>query len=59
MILKEGKNRQIRRMVAKVGGHVIALKRIRIADIRIGELAEGQWRHLTDKEKASLLPSFR
>lgn len=55
IILKEGKNRQIRRMVGKVGGHVIALKRIRIADIHLGQLAEGQWRHLTDKEKKSLL----
>jgi len=55
MILKEGKNRQIRRMVAKVGGHVIALRRIRIADIHLGELAQGQWRYLTDKEKQSLL----
>jgi len=42
-------------MVAKVGGHVIALRRIRIADIHLGELAQGQWRYLTDKEKQSLL----
>ena len=53
--LKEGKNRQIRRMVRKVGNHVVALKRIRMASIRLGNLKEGQWRHLTDKEVEKLL----
>ncbi|MDM8538886.1 pseudouridine synthase [Desulfobacterales bacterium HSG17] len=55
MVLKEGKNRQIRRMVRKVGEQVIALKRIRIANIRLGRLAEGKWRYLTEKEKKELL----
>lgn len=53
--LKEGKNRQIRRMVRKVGNHVVALKRIRMASIRLGNLKEGQWRHLTDREVEGLL----
>lgn len=53
--LKEGKNRQIRRMVRKVGNHVVALKRVRMASIRLGNLKEGQWRHLTDKEVEKLL----
>jgi 23S rRNA pseudouridine2605 synthase/23S rRNA pseudouridine2604 synthase len=48
--LKEGRNRQIRRMVRKVGGRVKALKRIRFAHIHLGRLAEGQWRHLSHKE---------
>ncbi len=54
IILKEGRNRQIRRMVRKVGGHVIALQRIRIADIRLGNLPEGQWRFLTPNEIETL-----
>ncbi len=53
--LKEGKNRQIRRMVRKVGGHVRELKRIRIANIRLGDLKEGRWRYLSKKEKKELL----
>jgi len=53
--IKEGKNRQIRRMVRKVGGHVKELKRIRIANIRLGNLKEGTWRYLTKKEKKELL----
>lgn len=50
IILKEGRNRQIRRMVEGVGENVTALKRIRVANIRIGNLPEGKWRHLNDKE---------
>jgi len=55
--LKEGKNRQIRRMVQKVGNRVTALKRIRVANIKLGSLPEGAWRYLTKKEIRSLLAS--
>ncbi len=55
IILKEGKNRQIRRMVRKVGRRVVALRRIRIANIRLGRLKPGQWRHLTSSEVEALL----
>jgi 23S rRNA pseudouridine2605 synthase/23S rRNA pseudouridine2604 synthase len=56
--LKEGKNRQIRRMVRKVGHHVVTLKRIRMASIRLGNLKEGRWRHLTAREVAGLLEAL-
>ena len=55
IVLKEGRNRQIRRMVRKVGNHVIRLKRIRVSKIKLGRLAEGNWRNLTEKEKTELL----
>jgi 23S rRNA pseudouridine2605 synthase/23S rRNA pseudouridine2604 synthase len=55
IVLKEGRNRQIRRMVRKLGRRVVRLKRIRVAGIRLGRLGEGQWRHLTGKETRSLL----
>jgi 23S rRNA pseudouridine2605 synthase/23S rRNA pseudouridine2604 synthase len=55
IVLKEGRNRQIRRMVRKLGRRVVRLTRIRVAGIRLGRLAEGQWRHLTRKETQSLL----
>jgi pseudouridine synthase len=42
IILKEGKKRQIRRMVEAVGNRVVRLKRIRIGDITIGNLKPGQ-----------------
>lgn len=50
IILKEGRNRQIRKMVGKTGNQIEALKRIRMASIRLGNLKEGKWRHLTLKE---------
>ncbi len=55
IVLQEGKNRQIRRMVRKVGSQVSDLKRIRIANIRLGNLACGAWRYLTPKERENLL----
>jgi len=55
IVLQEGKNRQIRRMLRKVGNQVIDLKRLRIANIRLGSLPPGGWRYLADKEKDKLL----
>jgi 23S rRNA pseudouridine2605 synthase/23S rRNA pseudouridine2604 synthase len=52
--LKEGKNRQVRRMVRKVGNQVTRLKRIRVAGIKLGQLPPGKWRHLTEKEKEEI-----
>jgi 23S rRNA pseudouridine2605 synthase/23S rRNA pseudouridine2604 synthase len=57
IVLMEGRNRQIRRMVGQVGSRVVSLKRIRIGPIRLGKLKEGSFRHLTEKEKSALLKS--
>ncbi len=54
IVLREGKNRQIRRMVRKVGNHVARLKRVRVSNIKLGRLAEGTWRYLTEKEEKEL-----
>ena len=53
--LQEGRNRQIRRMVGKVGHRVKRLKRVRVANIRLAKLKSGQWRHLSEAEKTVLL----
>ena len=58
IVLREGKNRQVRRMVRKVGNHVTRLKRVRVSNIKLGRLAEGTWRYLTEKEKRELLDSL-
>lgn len=55
IVLKEGRNRQIRRMVSKIGHKVVRLKRIRVANIRLGNLPTGAWRHLSAAEKKTLL----
>ena len=49
-VLKEGRKRQIRRMCGLVGLKVLALKRVRIGRIRLGDLPVGQWRFLRDGE---------
>ena len=55
MVLKEGKNRQIRRMVGKLSHRVSRLHRIRVADLKLGRLPKGEWRHLTGDEARRLL----
>lgn len=45
-ILREGKKRQIRRMCELVGLHVVALKRIRIGNVQLGDIPIGNWRYL-------------
>lgn len=50
-ILHEGKKRQIRRMCELVGLKVVGLKRIRIGQITLGALPQGQWRYLGENEK--------
>lgn len=53
--LREGRNRQIRRMCDMVGLRVVDLKRVRIGPLSLGDLPEGGWRHLTPAERAALL----
>ena len=48
--LREGKNRQIRKMLELVGIEVMRLKRVAVGDIGIGDLKSGEFRHLTDRE---------
>jgi 23S rRNA pseudouridine2605 synthase/23S rRNA pseudouridine2604 synthase len=55
IVLREGRNRQIRRMVEAVGGRVETLKRVRFANLRLGKLKPGQWRFLTAGEIENLL----
>lgn len=55
--LKEGRNRQIRRMVRKIKNNVVILQRVRIATIKLGNLPKGKWRHLSEKENKGLLKS--
>lgn len=54
IILKQGLNRQIRRMCEALGYNVVRLQRLRIMNIELGNLPIGQWRYLSKKEKARL-----
>ena len=48
--IREGKNRQVRKMFAAVGNKVRELKRTQIGEIRPGRLKEGHYRKLTREE---------
>jgi 23S rRNA pseudouridine2457 synthase len=52
--LREGLNRQVRRMTAAVGHPTLRLIRIAIGPILLGDLQSGQWRELTKSEVADL-----
>lgn len=54
IVLKQGLNRQIRRMVGKTGNQVETLTRIRMAAVSLGDLQPGNWRYLTPEEIAGL-----
>jgi pseudouridine synthase len=52
--ITEGRNRQVRRMLEAVDSKVSKLVRTAIGPIRIGDLAIGKWRHLTEEEVRAL-----
>lgn len=58
IILTEGRNRQIRRMCAKLGHEVKSLHRIRVMNVQIGNLKPGAWRNLSHMELLGLKKSF-
>ena len=54
IILTQGLNRQIRRMCEALGYQVRDLVRVRVMNIRLGSLKEGQYRKVTDEELEEL-----
>lgn len=54
IILMQGLNRQIRRMCEALGYEVRRLKRIRVMNILVDDLKNGEWKELTSKEQTEL-----
>jgi 23S rRNA pseudouridine2605 synthase len=54
IILDEGKNRQIRRMLAAFGIRVLRLVRVAIGPLQLGKLAKGDYRALSSEEKQAV-----
>ncbi len=59
IVLREGKNREVRRLLARIGHKVMKLTRIAVGPVRLGKLQPGQWRRLTDEELAALRRAVR
>lgn len=55
IVLTQGLNRQIRRMCEALGYEVFKLRRVRIMNISLNGIPNGQWRYLTDAEVAEIL----
>lgn len=55
VVLVEGKNREIRRVFSDAGAAIRSLKRVRIGNLLLGDLKEGEFRELSQKEVDSLL----
>jgi 23S rRNA pseudouridine2605 synthase len=54
IVLTEGKNREIRRMLARLGHKVMKLRRIAIGPIKLDKLPKGKARRVTEAELAEL-----
>ncbi len=52
--IREGRNRQVRRMIEAVGGRVRRLHRSAVGPVQLGNLRRGSWRELTSSEQAQL-----
>jgi len=60
IILTEGRNRHIRRLLAALGVSVLRLVRVAVGDLRLGDLRKGQWRVLAAHEvDAAAVPAAR
>ena len=54
MSLREGKKREIRRLLHALHHHVTDLKRIAFGDVRLGDIPEGKFRKMTTEEVETL-----
>ena len=54
IVLEEGRNRQIRRLLAALDLNVLRLVRVAIGPLALGDLPKGQWRELTTGETEAL-----
>src|SRR5690606_6364046 len=58
IVLDEGRNRQIRRLLSAFDITVLRLVRTAIGPLQLGDLPKGAWRHLSSGEVEDLRPAF-
>jgi 23S rRNA pseudouridine2605 synthase len=56
IVLTEGKNRHIRRLLGAFGVEVLRLVRVSVGGLQLGDLPKGAFRHLNEQEVRELLP---
>lgn len=54
IVVKEGRKREVRVLVHKAGLTLISLTRIRIGGLTLGNLSEGEWREMNEREKEAI-----
>lgn len=59
LVLREGRNRQVRRMTAAVGHPTLRLVRMSLGPLRLGDLSPGEWRELSPAEVTALRTAAR
>ena len=59
LVLREGRKREVRRLLEAVGHPVTRLVRVRFGPVRLGRLGAGEWRDLTDSELRALRAAVR
>ena len=57
--LREGKNREVRRLFESIGREVVRLKRVRFGGLEIGDLEPGRWRELSRREIRDAFEQYR
>jgi 23S rRNA pseudouridine2605 synthase len=57
LVIREGRNREVRRLMEAVGHPVLRLRRVRFGPLRLGNLESGHWRALTETEIRALRAS--
>ena len=57
--LRQGRNREVRRLFESIGHEVTRLKRVRFGGVELGDLQPGQWRELSKAEISAAFPGVR
>ena len=58
IVLTEGRNREVRRLLEVIGHPVKSLRRVEFGGVGIGDLEPGEWRRISDAELRAAFPSY-